>query len=78
MAIRDLTTRDLTTHDLATRPPAATEDSRDPVIDALAALEAARCARTSVHDLVALLTDRALGQGASFASIGFHVPPGRD
>lgn len=46
-------------------------------MDALRALEAARSARARVNELVMLLTERALGTGASMASLGYRFtdPP---
>jgi hypothetical protein len=49
----------------------ATDTATDPVIDALATLEAARTARAHTSNLVMYLTERALRHGASFASLGF-------
>jgi hypothetical protein len=50
----------------------AEHTTTDPVIDALATLEAARTARAHTSNLVMYLTERAMRQGASFASLGFR------
>jgi hypothetical protein len=47
-------------------------DYTDPVLEAMAALEAARTARVYAAKVIGCLTDRALQLGASFEALGFN------
>jgi hypothetical protein len=56
------------TRDLLAAPTGGYDD---PVLNAMAALEAARTAHLNAARLVMFLTERALQLGASFAALGF-------